>query len=43
MYTKEATEQKQTVPVAYYIVAVVSILINIIIGVYPSLVTNLLN
>ena len=43
MYTKEATEERQAVPVVYYFVAVVSILLNIIIGLYPSLVTNLLN
>jgi NADH-quinone oxidoreductase subunit N len=43
MYTKEATEEKQAVPVVYYLVAVVSILLNIIIGLHPSLVTNLLN
>ncbi len=43
MYTKEATEEKQAVPVVYYFVAVVSILLNIIIGLHPSLVTNLLN
>ncbi|MBF6641685.1 NADH-quinone oxidoreductase subunit N [Flavobacterium sp. J49] len=43
MYTKEATEERQAVPVVYYFVAVVSILLNIIIGLYPSFVTNLLN
>lgn len=43
MYTKEATKEKQAVPVVYYFVAVVSILLNIIIGLHPSLVTNLLN
>lgn len=43
MYTKEASEDKQAVPFVYYFVAVVSILLNIIIGLYPSLVTNLLN
>jgi len=43
MYTKEASEQKQTVPFVYYFVAVVAILLNIALGVYPSLATNLLN
>lgn len=43
MYTKEATEEKQATPFVYYAVGVVAILLNIIIGLYPSLVTNLLN
>jgi NADH-quinone oxidoreductase subunit N len=43
MYTKEASEEKQAVPFVYYFVAVVSILLNIAMGIYPSLVTNLLN
>ena len=43
MYTKEAEEEKKTVPFAYYFVAVMAILLNIIMGVYPSLVTNLLS
>jgi NADH-quinone oxidoreductase subunit N len=43
MYTKEASEEKQAVPFVYYFVAVVSILLNILIGLHPSLVTNLLN
>ncbi|MEK8179240.1 NADH-quinone oxidoreductase subunit N [Flavobacterium buctense] len=43
MYTKEAAEEKQAVPFVYYFVAVVSILLNILIGIHPSLVTNLLN
>ena len=42
MYTKEASEDKQVVPFVYYFVAVVSILLNIVIGLYPSLVSNLL-
>jgi NADH-quinone oxidoreductase subunit N len=42
MYTKEASEEKQTTPFVYYAVAIVSIALNIIIGLYPSLVTNLL-
>ncbi|HNP33098.1 MAG TPA: NADH-quinone oxidoreductase subunit N [Flavobacterium sp.] len=43
MYTKDASEERQSVPFVYYAVAVVAILLNIIIGVYPSLVTNLLS
>ena len=42
MYTKEASEAKQSVPFVYYAVAVVAILLNIIMGIYPSLVTNIL-
>ncbi|MCA6422633.1 MAG: NADH-quinone oxidoreductase subunit N [Flavobacterium sp.] len=51
MYTKEASEdtsaselaeQKQAVPFVYYFVAVTAILLNIIIGLYPSFVSNLL-
>ena len=43
MYTKEATDEKQTVPFVYTIVAVLAILLNIIMGIYPSFVTNLLS
>jgi NADH-quinone oxidoreductase subunit N len=43
MYAKEAPEEKKAVPFVYYFVAVVSILLNILIGLHPSLVTNLLN
>ena len=43
MYTKDASEEKRSVPFVYYAVAVVAILLNIIMGIYPSLVTNLLN
>jgi len=42
MYTKEPTEDKQATPFVYYAVGVVSILLNVLIGLYPSLVTNLL-
>ena len=42
MYTKEASEEKTPVPFVYYFVAVVSIGLNIIMGLYPSFVTNLL-
>lgn len=43
MYTKEASEESKSVPLVYTIVAVFAILFNIIIGIYPSLVTNLLS
>lgn len=43
MYTKESNEEKQAVPFVYYFVAVVAIVLNIILGLYPSLLTNLLN
>ncbi|MEO5776900.1 MAG: NADH-quinone oxidoreductase subunit N [Flavobacterium sp.] len=43
MYTKEASEDKKPVPFVYYAVAVVAILLNILMGIYPSFVTNLLN
>ncbi|MFZ4106511.1 NADH-quinone oxidoreductase subunit N [Flavobacterium sp.] len=42
MYTKEPTEEKQATPFVYYAVGMVSILLNVLIGLYPSLVTNLL-
>lgn len=43
MYTKDASEEEKPVPLVYTIVAVFAILLNIIIGIYPSLVTNLLS
>ena len=43
MYTKDASEEKKAVPFVYYAVAVLAILLNIIIGIYPSIVTNLLS
>ena len=43
MYTKDASEQKQAVPFVYYAVAVLAILLNILMGIYPSFVINLLN
>ena len=42
MYTKDANEEKQAVPFVYYAVAVVAILLNILIGIFPSMVTDLL-
>lgn len=43
MYTKEASENKSAVPFVYYAVAVLAILLNIIMGIYPSFVTNILS
>jgi NADH-quinone oxidoreductase subunit N len=42
MYTKDSTE-KQATPFVYYFVAVLAILLNIIIGVFPNLIMNLLS
>ena len=42
MYTREPNEEKQPTPFVYYAVGGVSILLNVLIGLYPSLVTNLL-
>lgn len=42
MYTKEADAEKQAIPLAYYLVAVIAIALNVAIGIYPSLLTNLL-
>jgi NADH-quinone oxidoreductase subunit N len=43
MYTKEASEEKQAIPFVYYAVGVTAILLNIILGLCPSMITNLLN
>jgi NADH-quinone oxidoreductase subunit N len=43
MYTKEASEEKPAIPVVYYWVAVTAIVLNIAIGLYPALITNLLH
>ena len=42
MYTKDASEEAKPVPMAFYAVAVVSILLNLGMGLFPSLVTDLL-
>jgi NADH-quinone oxidoreductase subunit N len=42
MYTKEPTEVPTKTPFAFYAVAVVAIVLNLIIGLFPSLVMNLL-
>lgn len=42
MYTKESSQEMQPVPLVIYTVAVVAILLNIIIGIYPSALIGLL-
>jgi NADH-quinone oxidoreductase subunit N len=41
MYTKDATDKTST-PIVYTIVGVISILLNILIGIYPAYITSLL-
>ncbi|MCD0474353.1 NADH-quinone oxidoreductase subunit N [Flavobacterium sp. EDS] len=43
MYTKEPNEARTGTPVVIYAVAIISIVLNIIIGLFPSLVLDLLN
>jgi NADH-quinone oxidoreductase subunit N len=43
MYTKEAQETTQNIPFVYYAVGVISILINLVIGMHPNVITDLLN
>ncbi len=43
MYTKEPSEEKQATPFVYYFVGVVAILLNILLGLFPSLLMDLLN
>ena len=43
MYTKETTVEKSTVPFMYHAVALLAILLNILMGLYPSFIINLLN
>jgi len=42
MYTKDSVEEKQTVPFMYGAVAVLAILCNIAIGIWPNLVIGIL-
>ena len=42
MYSKESTEEKQSVPFVYSVVAVIAIVINIGIGIYPELILKLI-
>ena len=43
MYSKDATEEKSTFSAIYYVVALVAILLNIALGLYPGFLTSLLN
>lgn len=43
MYTKDAAEEKQATPFAFYAVAVLSIVMNLVIGLYPTLIIQLLS
>lgn len=43
MYTKEAAEEKQVTSFAFYAVGVLSLLMNLAIGLYPNLIMQLLN
>lgn len=42
MYTKDAAEQPKPVPPAYYAVGVFSVLLNLAMGLFPSLIVDLL-
>lgn len=42
MYTKEPNEERTGIPVLIYVVAVISIVLNIALGLFPSFVLNLL-
>jgi NADH-quinone oxidoreductase subunit N len=43
MYTKDAAEEKKTTPFAFYAVAVVAIVMNLVIGLYPTLIMQFLS
>jgi NADH-quinone oxidoreductase subunit N len=43
MYTKEAAEEKKTTPFVFYAVAVLAIVMNLIIGLYPTLIMQMLS
>lgn len=42
MYTKDPADEKQSTPMVYYAVAIIAIALNLALGIYPSLLTNLL-
>ena len=42
MYGKEPNEEKKGTPILYYSVAVIAIVINIVIGLFPSLILDLM-
>jgi len=43
MYTKDAPEEKQATPFAFYAVAVLAIVMNLIVGLHPTLILQLLS
>ncbi len=43
MYTKDAEEEKKATPFTFYAVAVLAIIMNLIIGLYPTLILQLLS
>ncbi len=43
MYTKDAAEEKQATPFVFYAVAVLAIVMNLVIGLYPTLILQLLS
>jgi NADH-quinone oxidoreductase subunit N len=43
MYTKDAPEEKQATQFAFYAVAVLAIVMNLIVGLYPTLILQLLS
>lgn len=43
MYNKDASEEKEAAPFAYMAVAVISILLNIALGLYPSFILDLIS
>ena len=43
MYTKDAAEEKQATPFVFYAVAVLAIIMNLVIGLYPTLILQLLS
>jgi NADH-quinone oxidoreductase subunit N len=43
MYTKESTEVLPKPPLTYQIVAVIAIVLNIALGLYPNVVLNLIS
>ena len=43
MYSKSQNTDKENVAISYYVVAVIAIALNIVLGLYPGFLTNLLN
>ena len=42
MYTKESTEQTNSIPTVYTIVAVIATLLNLAIGLFPDMILKLI-